>query len=100
MVAGKRIGATRRDLEFRPSGLLDMEPVAVAGDGERAARRQLVPADIGIERAAHRPRRPAHDISAIRAARMSRPFWFNVSSARLPVIADRQCDLAGRAGYE
>src|SRR5882672_9445332 len=46
MVAGKGIGATGRDHEFRPSGLPDNHPIAVACDVEHAVRSQLVPADV------------------------------------------------------
>ena len=46
MVAGKGIGAMGRDHEFRPSGLLDNHPIAIACDGEHAVRSQLVPADV------------------------------------------------------
>ena len=42
MVAGKGIGTEGCDLEFRPAGFADMKPLADTGDGENAARSQLV----------------------------------------------------------
>src|SRR5882724_1324882 len=45
-VAGKRIGAMGDGPEFRSSRLLHTHPIAIARDGEHAAGRQLVPADI------------------------------------------------------
>ena len=46
MVAGKGIGAIGRNLEFLPSGLPDLEPLTIAGDGEQAVCSELVPADV------------------------------------------------------
>ena len=46
MAAGKGIDAARHDLEFRPSGLLRREPFALTGNGEHAAKSQMVRADI------------------------------------------------------
>ena len=46
MAAGKGIDAARHDLEFRPSGLLRSEPFTLTGDGEDAAKSQMVGAAI------------------------------------------------------
>ena len=46
MAAGKGIDAARRDLEFRPSGLLRNEPFTLTGNGEYAAKSQIVGAAI------------------------------------------------------